>query len=227
MKISASFQVAFWLLAWICVVASADSSLVFPVTAMVVSPTTPVLVDNFEDGDNQNALGGWWYAYNDSIGSHIYPNPFVVTHNAGNGAQGSNYFAQTTGNLVSDPVNYQNYVGMGTGLAPLVTTAVDLNQYTGLRLWVRGDGQIYRLKIVSKNIADRDYNFWGFNYSAPNGSWQQISIPWTSIFQGWSSTPANQVSRADALADARQLEWTPLNPTASFDLRVDYVEFFH
>lgn len=194
--------------------ALAASNVIFPVTFTVSTPTSPVLVDDAEDGNNQNALGGYWYNYCDSSGSHVYPTPFAMTYSAGNGAIGSNYFIQMTGNVVTG-----GYIGTGTMLNASGTD-VDLNQYTGIRLYVKGNSIPYRLKIISSNISD--YNYWGYNFT-PTASWQQITIPWTSLTRAWVSTGP---TRTEALTHAVNIEWSPATlPQATLSLQVDEIWF--
>jgi licheninase len=43
------------------------SVLFFSILTIHAQQKSNVLIDDFEDGNNQNNLGGYWYSFNDNI----------------------------------------------------------------------------------------------------------------------------------------------------------------
>jgi endoglucanase len=192
--------------------AHASSGLEALITVKVIQTSTEVLIDDFEDGNTLNNLGGYWYTYLDAS-STVYPTPFVITHNPGQGAGGSNYYARVTGT-----VGASGYVGLGTGLGG----TKDLSAYAGIQMSVRGDGHTYRLQMVSTNITNYDYYAYTFTTT---GSWQTVYILFSQFSSIWLPSPD---TLANSLKVVTDFQWATVNaPMASFDLRVDNVYLFY
>jgi len=144
------------------------------------------VIDNFEDGDNGNWWGGYWYTYDDSSengDSVIIPSPneeFIpkeVTDVPNN-----NYAANINGYL-GGAIEYP-YVGLGVTLG---TTTADVSLYSGIKFKAKGSGRYY-FKIVDPESGNRNYKSYLYVFYVAD-EWQDIIIHFdtTTLAYGWGS----------------------------------------
>jgi hypothetical protein len=156
--------------------------------------TYAAVLDNFEDGDNGNWWGGFWYTFDDSSNngdSVVNPLPdakggigFIpsdVTDQPGN-----NYAGRMWGQL-GDGYQYA-FVGMGTNLAQNGSNPapVNISQYTGVRFKVKDTGT-YQFKIVDPaSETQRNYKVYLKTFTA-SSSWQTVTVNFneTDLAYGW------------------------------------------
>lgn len=112
------------------------------------------------------------------------------------------------------------------GFASVRTAPQDfgLTVHTGLRLRVRGDGNIYKFRIRT------DDNFDGVTYSldftAPAGNWQEIELPFADFKPTWRGRTLPNVGPLQP-ADIRQLGFLISDKQqGEFALEVDWVKAF-
>ncbi len=185
------------------------------------SSGTPVLISNFEDNKTTTAFGGDWSVLNDAANngdSTALPDPFALEKTDKGGAKGSSYFAKLTGK-VTTKFQY-GFIGIGCNFLP-GNAAMDLNKYTGVKFFTRGDGKSYKIQIKTGNITDYCY----FTYTIPTTSeWTEITIPFRSFQQeSWGQKKLLK----DSLTSAFGLQWETIGqPIASIDLELDEVSFF-
>ena len=176
-----------------------------------VTPTnTPssILLDDMEDGNNQNNWGGNWYKYQ-GTGSTIVPDPFAMT--AGGMTGSTAYRAQITGTIA-------DYGGMGTNLNA-AETGVDLTSYVAVEFWVRGNGSSYWFHFTQADITSGDYYGMAFTTSA---TWTKVTVPIDQASlgkRGWG-TETGPLAKNAILA----LQWTS-NGNGALDIQVDDVRF--
>ena len=80
-----------------------------------------------------------------------------------------------TGKLGTTSGNNYVYIGFGTGFP-----ARNLYNYSGLYMYVKGDGQSYDVKVQTSNITDSGY--YQYTFVAPT-TWTQYYIPFSAITQ--------------------------------------------
>lgn len=108
------------------------------------------------------------------------------------------------------------FIGMGTQLT--VTAGepdcikVDISAYTGIKCWVKGDGEMYHIKLpytkttlcdtkdIGSFTAHDDYKF---SFIAPT-VWSELVVPFTNMTQAGWGTPA---TRAAVLGAASQIQF--------------------
>jgi len=207
--------------------------------------TYAAVLDNFEDGDNGNWWGGFWYTFDDSPNngnSEVNPLPdakggigFIpsdVTDQPGN-----NYAGRMWGQLRS---GYQYaFVGMGTNLAQRGDNPapVNISQYTGVRFKVKGSGT-YQFKLVDPAAeTQRNFKVYLKTFTA-SSSWQTITVNFneTDLAYGWGNynnkTNPNATDWADkpalstVLQGVQAFQWQTVDQTAGtqVDLWVDDIE---
>jgi sialate O-acetylesterase len=131
---------------------------------------SPVRISDFDDGTSRTSTGGeWTYSWKDSPGA-----AFELT---APGRGGKGYAARVSGTLdeVSSSRLQANFH------ADL--SAADMSRFSGIRFWVRGNGQ-FQLEILQPTISDWD------NYAAEivraTPEWKQITILFKEVKQaGW------------------------------------------
>jgi sialate O-acetylesterase len=150
-----------------------DFSLEFDDFELLPQPrdgSLPARISDFDDGTSRTSTGGeWTYSWKDS------PRAAFELVAPGRGNKG--YAARVSGTLdeVSSSRLQANFH------ADL--SAADMSQFSGIRFWVRGNGQ-FQLEILQPTISDWD------NYAAEiihaTPEWKQITISFKGLKQaGW------------------------------------------
>ncbi|MCE5299759.1 MAG: CIA30 family protein [Spirochaetia bacterium] len=201
-----------------------------PTNTPTVTPTYTAtvlsfMIDDCEDMNNINNLGGYWYTYRD-VSSTV--TPYMIYTMASGGANSSAGAARMYGTVAAPSTgNLYPYAGMGSNLNAATGTEADISGYYGVRLYVKGNGQQYYIKIPYTNGSGTSltgYNDYKFTFTAP-AAWTLIEIPFTSMTQegNWGTTAA----LADVLVHAKEFQWqTPFN-SAAFDIWVDDFQFYN
>ncbi len=203
------------------------------------------VLDNFEDGDNGNWWGGYWYTYDDSSdGGDSVVNPlpdakggvgFIpsdVTDQPNN-----NYAAHMWGQLGS---GYQYaYVGMGTNLGQSGDNPapVDISAYTGVRFKVKGSGT-YQFKLVDPGASQRNFKVYLKTFTATS-NWQTVTVNFneTDLAYGWGNynnkiapnDPTNWGDKpplSQVLQRCQAFQWQTVEQTAGTEVNlwVDDIE---
>ena len=133
----------------------------------------PAKFADFDDGSTRNALGGY-FSYN------FYDAPETSFELAAPGHGGHGYAARVAGQLDASS-DSRLTVRFQTDRSP-----ADLSAYSGIRFWVRGNGQ-FRLRTLQPTIADWD------DYSSAqlpvSPDWTQVTIWFRDLRQdGWGVT---------------------------------------
>jgi hypothetical protein len=202
---------------------SPESPVPTPVATMFAFP---LVIDDFEDGDNNNMLGGSWFIYDDKVFGG--GNTVSAYNTSGiNGANGTSKSigVQGTGGHITTMIpdsasGYYGYVGLYTTF----TAQTSFIGSSGIKFYIYKYGGL----TSSSNFV----NVWlGSGYEAANNinahyrasvnvtsyGWQQITIPWTDFTQGYPyndpyyGTPPQTMNQV--LADTRKI---------GFDIGYDY-----
>lgn len=176
-----------------------------------------LVLDDAEDGDQINLLGGLWYGYDDRWNggtSQIQPTPFAVTADAGHGAWNSDHYIRITGTVTTDYP--YGFIGLAAPLNYEGTTA-NLNEYKGLWFYAKGDGKTYRVRIKSSNVTDYDY--YGYTFTPMTAGWQEYIVPFTQFTQeGWGAV----CDRTASLAAAEEIQFQTVGqPWPTVELQLD------
>jgi hypothetical protein len=196
---------------------------------MLLTPTpaiTPGKIDDMEDGDNVNNWGGYWFTYDDSGGSgnsYIVPRPaetFVMATPGRPKTNGTptNYAAAVTGNVTTYS---PGIAGLGTVLRPS-KQPVDLSSCSGIKFYVKGDGDFYYIRIVS---AHPDFGTSTNYYVADigtTGNWQPYNITMNQLYQIGSGPTVNKTA---ALSMATEILFEPQEP-GNFEIWIDDLEVY-
>ncbi|MBN2753473.1 MAG: CIA30 family protein [Candidatus Goldbacteria bacterium] len=190
------------------------------------------IIDNCEDGNNANMLGGYWYDYADALSTINPPKASVFTMTSG-GADTPLYSARIYGSVAAQPSpDVYPSAGLGVNLyadsgAP-VYHEEDVNGFTGIRFYVKGDGMQYTIRLPYISNLDGStltgYNDYKYTFAAP-ADWTLLEIPFSSFTQdtGWGT----QYPRSTVLAHVSAVQWQVLGYDRAFDLYIDDVEFYN
>ncbi len=148
-----------------------------------------LLVDNCDDGDNINALGGAWQTFADGYSSVTPPaapaGTFFMTPG---GNSGSAYCASMAYTLL--PGVAYPYTGLLTFTrADYSTIGIDVSSYYGIRFYAKCTGTgTYNCGLGTTKTAAQ-----GNHYSSvftPDSSWKLFEIPFMSLAQAWGTPEA-------------------------------------
>ena len=178
-----------------------------------------VLIDDFEDNDNINNLGGTWFTYSDAGdngASTIIPttsstNPFTMTTG---GANGSNYHLRATYTLNKGGFQWDPYVGVGMYPSVSETTTVNWSTGTGISFYYRGNACSFR--VIIPTVTDYGYHQVAIPATA---SWTKYTVNWNEFTQ-----PTWATARAFTPNAILQLQWQVEGSTGNTgEIRVDDV----
>jgi endo-1,4-beta-D-glucanase Y len=149
------------------------------------------LIDDCEDGDNLNTMGGKWFSYNDvtELGKSTVTPLANETQNfpmSDGGANGSAKCAQITFKLDSGNVQYNPFVGIGFWLKNKVPgdSTVDISKASGLTFYFKGEQ--CDVRVETTNITDFGYYFKRLPKAA---DWTLVSLKWTDMAQAiWADS---------------------------------------
>ena len=137
-----------------------------------------LLVDDFEDGDNQSPLGEYWYVYNDagsSAESTIEP---VTKDSEGHPAptksdNGSKYSFNLKYTLKKGNYEWDAYVGWGVGLPKN-----DYSKYNAVQYRYKGGSHNVHIEI--SDITDSDH----YSKTVPaSNEWTTVTVKFTDMKQ--------------------------------------------
>ncbi|MDF3067724.1 MAG: hypothetical protein K0R38_3325 [Polyangiaceae bacterium] len=176
-----------------------------------VPPVGPWLVEDFESP--QGKSGGFWCAFDSNgIGTHVSPDPFVLTPAGAPPSPG--YAARYFGTVGDNRPPYswaQLQVFLSAGKAPR-----DLRGFRSVRFWAKGDGGRY--SVVLAKAAVTDYDHFKQDFVAPS-AWTQVTLPLSGFTQaGWGK------KFPTVFDDVVQVQFSPAAFSRPFELSIDHVE---
>ncbi len=203
------------------------------------------VLDNFEDGDNGNWWGGYWYTFDDSSNNgNSVVNP-IPDAKGGIGFipsdvtdQPNNNFAGRMWGQLGSGYQYA-FVGMGTNLGQSGSNPapVNISAYTGVRFKAKGSGT-YQFKLVDP-AAETTRNFKVYLKTfTVSSSWQTVTVNFneTDLAYGWGNynnkTNPNASEWSDkpplsqVLQGCQAFQWQTVEQTAGtqVDLWIDDIE---
>lgn len=150
------------------------------VTNGLVNASSSVLIDDCNDGNNINALGGQWFTYTDIADagkSTVTPASASFTM-TGAGYNGSAKSAQITFVLDAGSCTYCPFVGIGFNTTA-AETALDMTGTTGVSFYHKGAGFIPAIALSTIT----NYQ----NFEAPavptHTDWTLVTINWNTLSQ--------------------------------------------
>lgn len=170
-----------------------------------------VVIEDFEDGDTKNNLGGYWYSFDDNQGggkSHLKQQVWQEGFTKAGGYQSPGMFKV---GVFLDKGSYQwsPYYAFGTNLDK--TATLNPSHFAGISYWHKGVA--HKFRVDTPEIEDYDY------YETPvpaSAEWTLVTIEFSMLNQGgWGKkTPLN-------LDNYVKLVWN-LNETSG-DFQIDQI----
>lgn len=138
-----------------------------------------VLVDDFEDGDNESKIGDYWYTYDDkgNNGASVITTPLNDEDNIipGRVNNGSNYALQVNYTLDKGEYEFDPYVGWGLQIAPNDANA----RFGGITYWYKGGA--HEVHIETSDVLDYDVHLAKMPASR---TWKQAVVRFKDLVQG-------------------------------------------
>jgi hypothetical protein len=192
------------------------------------------LIDDGEDGQNQNIVGtdrgGYWYTFRDKKGTTIDP---IAGEDGGTfamseGGHGSKFAARFHGKIgTGAPL----FGGMGMNFVD-PKDVYDSSKYLGLAFWARrGENSTpkVRLKVPDVNtdpqgsVCTECFNDFGADLVL-TPEWKFYIFPWKSMKQmpGWGAPRKPHITDSKLFG----VQWQVNVPSANYDIWVDDLTFF-
>ena len=123
--------------------------LVLTITILKFSPAhAQLLIEDFEDGNTTNSLGGYWYIFNDNSSggkSRLEQNPWQKTAFVTSGGYES--LGMLDANVILEKAGYQwaPYYAFATSIEK--SSKVNPKNYAGISYWHKGVAHTFRVDI--------------------------------------------------------------------------------
>jgi len=150
-------------------------------TASIAQSSRDVLIENFEDGNTQNNLGGYWYTYNDNNdgGKSQIKQSSLEEGMATSGGYQSKGMLKLDVKLDKGTYQWAPYFAVATAVEDIETA--NPSDFAGLSYWYKGVA--HKLEVQTEEI--RDYDFYQMLVPASE-EWKLIKIDFAMLTQeGW------------------------------------------
>jgi endo-1,4-beta-D-glucanase Y len=161
------------------------------------------LLDDCEDGDSLNKLGGAWFTYNDAANSGLSvvtpkTSPTLHFSMTAGGANGSTKAAMISYSLNKGSNVNNPFAGFGFWIKKYSPpdTVLNISAATGLTFYFKGD--TCDVRIETANITDFGYFFKRIPKST---DWKQVSVLWSEMAQAtWAKAATFDRTKATKVA---------------------------
>ncbi len=153
---------------------------------LVPTVTAQTLIDDFEDGNYSDNLGGTWSAQNDAgDGGNSTASVSLITN--------SSVYIHFTYSLGA---NYQyRYALVGDNYSPSKNFVAS----SGIKFKIRGSGKKCRVVVATTNISD--YDSYGYVIESTPGAWTTYSLTWGEFSQeGWGASKPFDLSGVSSIS---------------------------
>ncbi len=148
----------------------------------VAQQSPSLLIEDFEDGNSQTSLGGYWYSFNDNaaggksrlVQQNWQKEGFVTT--GGYQSKGMLHV-----DVILEKANYQwnPYYSLATSVDK--TAAVNPSAYAGISYWHKGVA--HKVRVQTPEV--KDYDFYSIRVPASN-EWTLVTVDFSMLNQeGW------------------------------------------
>lgn len=150
-------------------------------TASIAQSSRDVLIENFEDGNTQNNLGGYWYTYNDNNDggkSQIKQSSLEEGMSTAGGYQ-SKGMLNLDVKLDKGTYQWAPYFAVATAVEDIETANPD--DFAGISYWHKGVA--HKVEVQTDEISD--YDFYQMVVPASE-DWRLVTIDFDMLTQeGW------------------------------------------
>jgi len=153
----------------------------FSLLSVIAQSAMSVEIDDFEDGNTQNKLGGYWYTYNDNSDggkSHLKQEPW---QNIFVSSGGHDSLGMLKADVVLDKGTYQwsPYYAFATSVDK--NASLNPSSFAGISYWHKGVA--HKVEINTPEVTD--YDFYQIPVPASN-TWKLVTIDFSMLNQeGW------------------------------------------
>lgn len=146
-----------------------------------------------------NAFGGYWYPALDTNDGHYSTGTMTFP---AEGISGNCAKFEYKLNWNEDKDKNTVFAILGTQMPSNGTNTTNLNDYTGISLYLRGNGKPMSFVLVSNNVTD--YNYYQYLIDATPGEWRQYVLRFENFSQeSWG----RQVDRKECLGNVTDLHF--------------------
>ena len=175
-----------------------------------------LLIDNFEDGDLTNLINTKWATFNDNaLGGKSEIAAAVVP----GGAKRSKKSLRLNGKVTTD-FKYGGFAGLRMLFDPSGKGVKDVNPYSGIEFYARGDGRQYRLEVMT--AAVKDHSEYGKEFPTSR-EWKLYQIPFSQLSQPQEFGRKVKWTGTDALGIVFMTSGFPIE---SYSFQIDEIRFY-
>lgn len=189
-----------------------------------------IVIDDGEDQNNQNLLGGYWFTYADSAGSAIEPQPGAlggIFKMSEGGANGSRFAARAFGVVGNTEIRY---AGMGLNFRDPKAT-FDASRYEGVAFFAKTGAGVavtrLRVSFPDRNtdpdggICSGCYNHFGVDLDLTT-DWASYEVRFSELEQvsGWGDPRPESIDATSLYGVQFQV-----SDSGSFDVWLDDLRF--
>ncbi len=191
--------------------------IVLAISILNLSPVkAQLLIEDFEDGNTTNSLGGYWYIFNDNSSggkSRLQQNPWQKTAFVTSGGYES--LGMLEANVILEKAGYQwgPYYAFATSIEK--SASVNPKKYAGISYWHKGVAHTFRVDIPE--VKDYDNH----QISVPaSDAWTKVTIDFSMLTQGgWGKKVELN------LDNSVKLVWNLNEESGSFQIdKIQFVE---
>jgi len=150
-------------------------------SSVMTAEDSSLIIENFEDGDGSNLMGGYWYSFDDNGGggaSSIVPSTMEEAFVTSGGYLSGGMLSLAV-TLVKADYAYAPYYAFGT-LVPK-TTVINPSTFDGISYWHKGVAHTFRIDIPEVE----DYDNHVIEIPA-HANWTLVTIDFADMAQeGW------------------------------------------
>jgi len=178
-------------------------------TPTYTATTTPTpgpgfILDDFEDNNTVNELGGPWYKYNAATSDNFAFN-----------LEAPGYISAAYSAHITGTVNAGDYGGFGTNLDAGADVPVDLSAYEGIEFYIKGNSTSTWLQFTQPSVTDYDYFGKVVNVTT---AWTKVTVLFSELLprSGSVTTPLT-------INEIVAIQWAN-NGEGAFDIQIDDVK---
>jgi licheninase len=185
-----------------------------PRTTAGETPENPLVIDDFEDGNDLTLFNTPWVIYNDAgVGGKSSVQSKIID----GGANNSKKALRLSGKVTAD---FEHGFAGAAAAFDKQRRVQDMTRFTGVSFYCRGDDNVYQVRVLTAGV--KDHNDFLKQFTASK-QWLLIKIPFSSLVQSPYWGKQVKWTGKDLVGIAFQNAESPLE---NYRLEIDEISFY-